>query len=391
MVEIKPPQLEALLGISVYKSDSLGVGGRLKTQPEDFTVEEITADGELVSVDGDLPGDETPGEFTHFSLVKKNWDTMRALKEISRRVGVSQRRFSFAGTKDKQAVTAQKASVAGVSIEELKQVRLKDVTLKDFSYADQPVKLGNLSGNRFKVVVREIDLPENKIKKRIEKTREKLSSGFPNFFGLQRFGVVRPITHLVGEKIIVGDIEGAVKVYLCETFECVEDEEKRAREELSGGWDVKAALKCFPDRLGYEKAMLNHLVERPGDFPGALERLPLNLQIMFVHAYQSFIFNKALSSIIRDGGFVERLPLAGFESELDPVTESILDDEGVELRDFRVKALPKLSSRGSVRDCFKEVGGFKVCGFSPLSLAFSLPAGCYATCVMREFMKNEYW
>ena len=166
MVEIKPPQLEALLGISVYKSDSLGVGGRLKTQPEDFTVEEITADGELVSVDGDLPGDETPGEFTHFSLVKKNWDTMRALKEISRRVGVSQRRFSFAGTKDKQAVTAQKASVAGVSIEELKQVRLKDVTLKDFSYADQPVKLGNLSGNRFKVVVREIDLPENKIKKR---------------------------------------------------------------------------------------------------------------------------------------------------------------------------------------------------------------------------------
>lgn len=391
MVEIKPPELEALVGLSVYKSDTLGVGGRLKMQPEDFIVEEITGDGEFVSVDGDLPGDDTPGEFTHFTLIKKNWDTMRALKEISRKVGVSQRRFSFAGTKDKQAVTAQKASVSGVSIEELKRVRLKDVTLKDFSYADQPVKLGDLSGNRFRIIIREIDLPENEVKMRVEETCEKLSSGFPNFFGLQRFGVVRPITHLVGEKIILGDIEGAVKVYLCETFDGVEDEEKRVREELAGSWDVKDALKSFPKRLGYEKAMLNHLVESPGDFPGALERLPLNLQIMFVHAYQSFIFNKALSAAITESAFVERLPLAGYESEVDPVTESILDDEGVALSDFRVKALPKLSSRGSVRDCFKEVGDFEVCGFSPLSLAFSLPSGCYATCVMREFMKNEYW
>ncbi|MFH1789114.1 MAG: tRNA pseudouridine(13) synthase TruD [Candidatus Altiarchaeota archaeon] len=391
MVEIKPPELEALLGVSTYKTDTPGVGGRLKESPEDFVVEEIGKDMQVASVDGEVEGDDAPGEFTHFTLVKKNWDTMRAIKELSRRVGVSQMRFSFAGTKDKQAVTAQRVSVSGVPIEELAAARLSDVSLKDFSYADYPVKLGDLWGNSFRIVIREVQMPGEEAVKNVEATAKSLSSGFPNFFGLQRFGIVRPITHVVGKKIIHGDLEGAVKTYLAETFDEVEAKEKKARENLAGSWDLKAALKDFPGRLGYEKAMLNHLVEHPDDFAGAIGRLPANLQTMFVHAYQAFIFNKALSACMIEGAFVERLPLVGYESVPDAVTEGILEEEGVCLEDFRVNAMRRLSSRGSMRECFKEMVDFSVVESSPLTLGFSLPAGCYATVVAREFMKNRYW
>ena len=75
--------------------------------------------------------------------------------------------------------------------------------------------------------------------------------------------------------------------------------------------DHKEALRYYPKRLGYEQALLNRLVERPGDFGGALKALPQRLGWMFVHAYQSYLFNKALSRCLREGWTVERLPLVG--------------------------------------------------------------------------------
>jgi len=389
--EITPPELEHDLGLLAYKTNAEGVGGRIKQAPEDFVVEEITPDGVVVSVEGGSPGDETPGEFTHFTLVKTNWDTMRAVKEVSRRVGVSQRRFSFAGTKDRRAVSAQRVSVWGVGVGELGRVKVKDLVLKDFGYGDEPVELGGLWGNRFTITVRDVEVSGSELKSKVSGLVDGLKSGFPNFFGLQRFGIVRPITHLVGKRILKGDLEGAVRTYLCETFEGVEEEEKRVREELARTWDVKRALKDFPKRLGYEKAMLNHLLENPGDYPGALRCLPVNLQIMFVHAYQAYVFNRALSAYVGRGVSVERLPLVGFESEPDDESLHVLDEEGIVLKNFKIAALPKLSSRGGVRDCFKEIKDFEVVGWGPLTLRFNLPAGCYATVVLREFLKNEWW
>jgi tRNA pseudouridine13 synthase len=388
------------LGLCVYKSGTPGVGGRLKTIPEDFVVEEVTEEGVLVSASGELPRDLSPGPFTHFTLVKRNWDTMRAVKEISRGVSMSQKRFSYAGTKDKHAVTSQRVSVSDVSIEKLASVRMKDVTLKDYSYADHPLALGDLWGNKFTVTVRCVGLSIEEIKKRLKDASDALSGGFPNFFGLQRFGTTRPITHLVGRHMLSGDFEEAFLTYLTYDSPLEDASAREARRSLHETRDFKEALKSFPVRLGYEYALLNHVAERPGDFRGAFMRLPRNLTIMFVHAFQSYVYNKALSECIKNGLPVERLPLVGYDSQADEISRNILETEGVSIEDFRVKEFSKAGSKGGFRDCFVPAHDLSLLDASQddlnpecmkATLSFRLPKGSYATVLLREFMKNEYW
>lgn len=397
---IKPPVLEAAVGLSVYKSSASGVGGRIKQQPQDFVVEEVTPEGVILEVGVDNPGGQAPADYTVFTLEKTNWDTMRAVKEISNRVHESGKRFSFAGTKDKKAVSTQRVSAWRVPAERFEKIQIRDINLRSFGYSDSPIALGDLSSNRFTITVRAIELSERETREGVDAVRAELSDGFPNYYGLQRFGITRPITHLVGKKIIAGDFEGAVLTYLCEVFEGEEEESLSARKRLRDNGDFKEALKFFPRNLGYELALINHLVERPGDYAGAIRRLPKGLRLMFVHAYQSFVFNRALSVYLSEGREVERLPLVGFQTTPDSVTESILANEGVSPADFKIKAVPELTSRGTLRECFEFAEGFEVLGVSDdelnegarkTTLRFTLNSGVYATVFLREFMKNRWW
>ena len=74
----------------------------------------------------------------------------------------------------------------------------------------------------------------------------------------------------------------------------------KARSDLQDTLDFKQALQNFPIQLRFERMMLRHLVDNPGDFIGAFRRLPPKLQMMFVQAWQSFLFNRFLSSRIKN-------------------------------------------------------------------------------------------
>jgi tRNA pseudouridine13 synthase len=411
MSRLKPPTLEREIGIECYKTQTEGIGGRIKQNLEDFVVEEITSESVILQAGRQSIKnlDEKQGLFVHCTLEKKNWDTMRAVKEIARRLGISQKRIGYAGTKDKKAVTTQRISIEGKTIEDLQKVSIKDITLRDFSYEEDNIGLGCLAGNRFSITIRNIALDESEVKARIDEISKNLSSGFPNFFGVQRFGTTRPITHLVGREILRGNFEEAVLIYLSKVFEGENDESVEARRILSETKNFKDALKRFPKNLGYEISMLNHLASKPDDFRGALRALPEGLSKMFVHAYQSYIFNKSLSRYIEREIVVEKLPLVGFvplrgcptgQSQPDELTEKILVEEGVNVEDFRVKGMSDLSSKGELRDCFECMQDFKIIeagkdelyeGRNKVSLSFSLGPGVYATTLLREYMKNEYW
>ena len=402
MNRLKPPNLEQAIGIECYKTQTNGIGGRIKQNIEDFIVEEITPEGIVLEAGKQSVKNlsEKPGLFVHCTLEKKNWDTMRAVKEIARRLGTSQKRVGYAGTKDKKAITTQRISIERVSIEDLKNISIKDITLRDFNYADDNIGLGCLVGNRFTIMIRSVALDDGEIKTMVDEISQSLASGFPNFFGVQRFGTTRPITHLVGREILRGDFEEAVLIYLAKVFEGENNESLEARRILSETKDFKDALKRFPKHLNYEVSMLNHLASNPEDYRGALRILPDGLKKMFVHAYQSYIFNKSLSKYIERDLVVERLPLAGFESQLDEFTEKILAEEGVSMEDFRVKGFSQLGSKGELRDCFECMQDFKLAGIdkdelnegkNKVALTFSLRPGVYATTLLREYMKNEYW
>ena len=397
-------QLEALIGMEAYKSKTAGIGGVIKQLPDDFIVEEITPDKKVLEVKLSSAAEEHAdyshrGEFTHCVLRKYNWDNMRAVKEISKRLGLSGKRIGFAGTKDKRAVTAQQISFYNVPVEDLMKVNIKDITLRDFRYADDKIDLGDLWGNRFTITVRNINesIPQIEVEDRVRRISGELKYGFPNFFGEQRFGTVRPITHLVGKEILKGDFKRAVMIYLSDVYEGENAESAEARKKLAETMDFKDALKNFPRNLGYELSMINHLVEHEGDYTGALKVLPKTLSMMFVHAYQGFIFNKALSKCINGGFYVERLPLVGYLTAPDELSAGILEVEGITQENFRVKYLNSLSSKGEVRDCFIPVHDFTTIqagadelntGKNKITIRFSLNKGCYATSLLRELMKN---
>ncbi len=101
--------LELMLGMKYYASDAEGIGGKLRSVPEDFVVEEI-------------PFPEkggTTGPYLICRLTKTNWELQHAIKEIAKRLGISHRRIGWAGTKDRNAVTQQMISIYKVSADQV--------------------------------------------------------------------------------------------------------------------------------------------------------------------------------------------------------------------------------------------------------------------------------
>ncbi|MCL2334099.1 MAG: tRNA pseudouridine(13) synthase TruD, partial [Candidatus Methanoplasma sp.] len=196
---------EADVGMSFYLSDADGTGGRLKKEPEDFIVSEIFDKPEVVQ----------NGRFVIAEVTTRNWETNRLVRLLSKNLGISRERVGFAGTKDKRAVTTQLMSFE-CPADLMNRIELKDVEIRNLYTARRGIQIGDLKGNIFSIRVRECDMQKDDIPETIESVTSAIKKvgGFPNYFGVQRFGVVRPITHKVGEYIIRGDLEGAVRCYV---------------------------------------------------------------------------------------------------------------------------------------------------------------------------------
>ena len=106
--------IEQQVGIDYYVSDADGIGGRLRDSPADFRVTE------LESFDTH-PVDADPGAYQHLVVraTLRDWDTNDFAGALSDRLGISRERVSWAGTKDKRAVTTQLFSVDGITPDDL--------------------------------------------------------------------------------------------------------------------------------------------------------------------------------------------------------------------------------------------------------------------------------
>ncbi len=358
-------------------------------RPQDFIVEEITPEGLILEVGKEWKFNPGTGKHLICILEKINWDTNRAIKAIARRLHVSRKRIGFAGTKDKWAWTTQRISIWGIKPEDVDRIKLKDLWVKPITFSEERIKLGDLWGNRFTIKLKDVKAPST-------------LNEVPNFFGIQRFGEKRPVTHLVGKAIVNGNLENAVKTYLAWPGPGEREETRIAREKLAEDWDWKKALSYFPKHLSYELTLLQHLAKHPNDYANALRRLPRNLLKMFVHAYQSLLFNrylqkrmktiglgKAEGDIIIDGKVTG--PLFGYSMELargEPgrLEREIMSEEGIRLEDFKVKSLPEASSKGSRRAIVARVYDFEVDGST---IKFKLERGSYATTVLDYLFGNE--
>jgi tRNA pseudouridine13 synthase len=395
-----------------YLSRTPGIGGAIKSAPEDFLVEELAPDGTIFEFDRQTAHPDESGPYLHFVLQKNNWSTSSAISEISKRLHTSQSNFNFAGSKDKLAITTQLASVRGSSKEAILGMRIKDISINGVWSALGRVQLGDLLGNRFTIRVR--DASDGAADK-VAAIADELGGRFPNYFGEQRFGSSRRNTHLVGEKLLKGEVEDAAIMYLCDSEGEMHAEATLARKELVETRDFVRALQSFPRHLRLERSMLAHLAKRPDDYSGALCSLPRNILLMFIHAYQSDLFNRLLSERLIEGGGALELEegeyfcgdtlgfpdlnktegegwisakLIGYNTPLNRREKELFDTLGIQKDAFRMKAIPEIASKGTYRTLLAPLKDFNFNG-DTTTFSFALPSGSYATVAMREFMDSK--
>nr|MDO8132722.1 tRNA pseudouridine(13) synthase TruD [Candidatus Njordarchaeum guaymaensis] len=437
------PKTEQEIGIEVYATSSKGIGGVIRQKYEDFIVKEISL---LAHGIQDLENTTETSKYSIFWLEKRGLDTILAVRKIAKKLRVSEKRFSFAGMKDRNALTLQQVSAWNIPPERLKEISLNRIRIKEVSYSHDPVNIGSHWGNQFQVAVRKVFLPVKETEYRLQKTIEetRTNGGIPNFFGHQRFGLRRPITHLVGLEMLKGNLKDAAMVFLSKNSPYERDEVSASRAELWATMDFKAALNDFPNQLTYELAMLRRLSSHPDDFVNAFKALPRRLLQMFVHATQAWLFNKFMSRRLKkdirlnqclDGDLVAPLddnglmtkelikvddinidmlnehvrsgkavvvyPVPGFDMTLPrgvmyEIVREVMDQEGLIPRSFWVNKMPEISSTGTFRPAIIISKYFKVTpssstikNESKATFEFSLARGSYATVVLREFMKND--
>ncbi|MFC6904743.1 tRNA pseudouridine(13) synthase TruD [Halalkalicoccus tibetensis] len=428
--------VEREVGMAYYVSAADGIGGRIRDRDADFRVSEIEA-FEAQPLDAD------PDAYPHLVLraTLRGWDTNDFARRLSDAMGISRERVSWAGTKDKRAVTTQLFSVAKGDPDELPEIR--DVDIEVLGRAGRAIEFGDLAGNAFEIRVREAD-PEG-----VDAITEELRAfgggraGVPNYFGQQRFGSRRPVTHEVGLAIARGDWRGAVMEYLANPREAEPEDTQAARGYVGETEDWAGALERFPRKLGFERSMLHRLVEGSAgseeDFREALETVPTNLQRLFVNAAQSYLFNRILSERLERGlpfdravagdvvcfadseaseglarpdtdrtqrvteervetinRHVERgrafvtAPLVGTGTELgqgEPgeIERDVLSAAGISPTDFE---LPGEFGSTGTRRAILLTTDLSV-ERDPLTFDFALPSGSYATVLLREYLKCD--
>jgi len=382
------------IGITQHATKAKGFSGKFKQEPEDFIVQEILVDGTVASLEPEVGGSGAPGlrgaEYTQFTLVKRDWNQDTILHRIARFSGVSRKRFSYAGTKDKFALTAQRISAWKVLPEKLAEIRIKDVKIGDFTDYDKRLELGDLWGNRFILKITEVENPAQAVQS-VEKTFSELEQlgGLPNFFGQQRFGM-RQNNHIIGKYLFQEKTEEAVKEFLAATTEDELPEGKAARQKLAENWGNFKEVGQFPKFMRFENAMINQLIKHPNDFVGAFKKLSKNLYKIFTHAYQSNIFNRLLSEKIKKGdSLAGEGNLVGYDSELIEQELKFLEKDGLTQKDLRIKQFPEASVKGGTRKWLAELKNFS-CepGENSIIVKFDLEKGAYATIFLKELLKS---
>ncbi|KAA6391715.1 MAG: putative multisubstrate pseudouridine synthase 7 [Streblomastix strix] len=156
------------------------------------------------------------GSYLRCTLYKEGVDSLHAVGQIRRSLNCHQKAIMFAGSKDRIACTTQLITIHKATAQQVLHIseRYPYIQLGNFIYQKKPINLGELSGNRFTIVIRNIQQAgEEEVNNSMINVAR---NGFINYFGEQRFGTGEIGTHEVGKCIIKKEWERAVKLIMSE-------------------------------------------------------------------------------------------------------------------------------------------------------------------------------
>ena len=333
----------------------------LKELPEDFAVIEVST----IKA-------ESQGKYLYFWMKKRGKNTIDAVAELAKALRIREKEIGFAGSKDKHAVTEQLISIAGVKKEAVEAVVIKQVVLEFHGYGKKPISLGDLQGNEFEIVIRNLG------KEKIEEI-----TMMENYFDEQRFS---ENNIAIGRHLLKKEFAKAVSLI---------------------------------DDLNVKR----YVEKKPTDYVGALKVLPIRLLRMYVNAYQSYVWNKTVALYLaKKGKVLKKVPYSGGElvfvsdadtfkdlkitlvgfgqedsenKEVQEIIDLIMKEENLSYADFIIKQIPELTLEGELRRAVVPVHDLEIGrklndelhkGKKKVMVSFTLPKGSYATMVVKRII-----
>jgi tRNA pseudouridine13 synthase len=407
-------------GLRFLTADEPPIEMRYKQQEEDFMVEELPS----IEPSGD-------GEHLWIEVRKRGLSTPQLVRRIARELELSPRDVGYAGRKDARAVTRQWLSLRGVDEDRARRLEAEDLQLLGCVRHERKLRLGQLAGNRFELLLRGVRREDGP---RLERSLARLvERGLPNYFGAQRFGL-HGRAYQLGRLLLAGE----VRSFLLELTGPGQAPDVPAVRELNAAIadGRRAALRRMPALASSLPADLRglarQLARRPGDWRSALRALDRSTLLFHMAAQQSRIFNRLLAARLEDydrpqvgdlcalhpgrsffevtpdeepGPLAERAsafeisptgPLPGSRAPLasagpGELERWALEEEGLGAspEEFEVQAFPAASLPGSRRSLRARIEGLGLSWCSAgLRIGFRLPPGSYATVLISELSKR---
>jgi tRNA pseudouridine13 synthase len=395
--------------------DAPAIPGKIKSIPDDFVVEEV-------------PLYEPIDQGTHvfFMIEKRELATMRAINDVARALNVKPQDIGAAGLKDANAVTRQILSVEHIDPQRILDLDIPRIQILWARHHTNKLKIGHLRGNRFAIKLRG---PSDSHLDSVRQTMTVLARrGVPNYFGPQRFGM-RGDTWQIGLALLRADPPAAARTLLGNPLPIDGGDLLRARQLYEAG-DYESAADAWPPSFRTEKHLLRVLHKWGGDHDRALRSVHKKTLNFYLSAFQSYLFNHILAQRIdrmdqlldgdlawkHDNGAVFSVqdaqveqsrcdafdvspsgPLfghkmtrpAGLPAEME---QAALDQENLIIEDFRKSRPARLKGarrplRFQPKDWGVSAGSDDLGPY--LLFEFFLPAGCYATTLLREVCHND--
>jgi tRNA pseudouridine13 synthase len=381
---------------------------KIKSIPEDFIVEEIS--------DFQRSGG---GPFAYYVLEKRGWNTLDALKMISRETRIPLKDFSYGGKKDRHGLTRQLISVRRRN---RLNVRHEGYFLEFAGFGHRPMGPQSIQGNRFVMTVR--DLGESEARVALKEADSVKARGFPNYFDDQRFRSYDADLGFFAEKMLKKHYNGALKVYVASRNAADKERDTERKRFFLRHWkDWKACRRAA--LTDFEKNAFELLEKKPGFFLPALQRVPREEASMRFSAFQSFLWNEVVRRLLKEllpgalsgcpgeaGAYSfydditneqffylknMEIPLAAANARMpDPRTERIyrnlLEEQGVRPAMFNIRGMRQAFFKASPRravivpEAFSAAAGpdETAAGRRKLQVRCELPRGSYGTILLKR-------
>lgn len=340
------------LGEPFLTSAAPGIGGRIRTTPEDFQVDERPLY---------LPCGE--GEHLYVKITKRGLSTPDLVRRLSSLLGVKAQAIGVAGLKDARAVTTQMVSLQGVNPEQMSRLQCDGQILNVEVLARHRNRLrtGHHAGNHFRLVIRDVAAQAAEAVPAV--LEQLVRRGVPNYFGPQRQGK-RGDNYQIGAALLNDPrrrdkISRAKRMWYLNTyqsflFNCILAKRiDRIDRVLIGDWAMKLENgACFQ-------------VEDAEQEQPRADRFEISPT--------GILFGSRVSWASGEPGLIEEAVIA----EAGTTKEALVT---------AAKACGFRGERRALRVPLTELE-WSLDG-SVLTLAFALPPGAYATSVLRELMKT---